>query len=70
MTAKPVLAASVAVTLAALGVAAYSANEVDKYTVSVPGGLAFAEFRGYESWQTIAVSRNERVMAVIWATPR
>ncbi len=23
----------------------------DKYTVKVPGGLAFSEFRGYESWQ-------------------
>src|SRR5262245_4860814 len=41
----------------------------DKYTVKVPGGLAFAEFRGYESWQTIAVSRNERVVAVILGNP-
>ena len=24
----------------------------DKYTVKVPGGLAFSEFRGYEGWQT------------------
>ena len=22
----------------------------DKYTVKVPGGLAFSEFKGYESW--------------------
>jgi hypothetical protein len=22
----------------------------DKYTVQVPGGLAFSEFRGYEDW--------------------
>jgi hypothetical protein len=22
----------------------------DKYTVKVPGGLAFSEFRGYEAW--------------------
>ena len=32
----------------------------DKYTVSVPGGLAFSEFRGYEGWQTISLSRNEQ----------
>ena len=24
-----------------------------KYSVAVPGGLAFSEFKGYESWQTI-----------------
>ena len=41
----------------------------DKYTVKVPGGLAFSEFRGYESWQTIAISRNEKVMAVILGNP-
>ena len=30
----------------------------DKYTVQVPGGLAFSEFRGYEDWQVIAVSQT------------
>jgi hypothetical protein len=37
----------------------------DKYTLKVRGGLAFSEFRGYETWQTVAVSRNEKVVAVI-----
>jgi hypothetical protein len=27
----------------------------DKYTVQVPGGLSFSEFRGYEDWQAVAV---------------
>jgi hypothetical protein len=27
-----------------------------KYSMKVPGGLAFSEFRGYDSWQVIAVS--------------
>ena len=31
----------------------------DKYTLKVPDGLAFSEFRGYEDWQTIAVSQTE-----------
>jgi hypothetical protein len=26
----------------------------DKYTVQVPGGLAFSEFKGYENWQVIS----------------
>jgi hypothetical protein len=41
----------------------------DKYTLKVPGGLAFSEFRGYEAWQAISFSRNERVVAVILGNP-
>ena len=41
----------------------------DKYAVSVPGGLAFSEFRGYEAWQTISLSRNDKVVAVILGNP-
>src|SRR5262249_17836834 len=36
----------------------------DKYTVKVPGGLAFSEFKGYEAWQAISMSRNEKVVAM------
>ena len=53
--------------LAAVGGRAIVAQ--DKYTVKVPGGLAFSEFTGYEAWQTISVSRNERVVAVILGNP-
>ena len=53
--------------LAVLGSLAISAQ--DKYTVKVPGGLAFSEFRGYEAWQTISLSRNEKVVAVILGNP-
>jgi hypothetical protein len=41
----------------------------DKYSVKVPGGLAFSEFRGYEGWQAISISRNDRVMAMILGNP-
>jgi hypothetical protein len=41
----------------------------DKYTVQVPGGLAFSEFRGYEDWAVIAVSENGGKMAVILGNP-
>jgi hypothetical protein len=41
----------------------------DKYTLKVPGGLAFAEFRGYEGWQAIAMSRKERVVAMTLGNP-
>ncbi len=41
----------------------------DKYTVKVPGGLAFSEFRGYEAWPAISISRNEKAVAVIVGNP-
>ena len=49
---------------------AFTISAQDKYSAKVPGGLAMSEFRGYESWQTIAISRNEKVMAVILGNPQ
>ncbi len=50
-----------------VGGLAFSAQ--DKYSLKVPGGLAFAEFRGYESWETISLSRTESVVAVTLGNP-
>ena len=50
-----------------LGSRAMSAQ--DKYTVKVPGGLAFSEFRGYEGWQLVSVSEDGGLMAAILANP-
>ena len=47
-----------------LGLAISAQDKQDKYTVKVPGGLAFSEFRGYESWEAISMSSNEKVVAV------
>ena len=41
----------------------------DKYTLKVPGGLAFSEFKGFESWQLVSISRNEKLTAAILANP-
>jgi len=43
----------------------------DRYTLKVPNGLAFAEFRGYEDWQFVAPSQTDaqNVMRVILANP-
>jgi hypothetical protein len=41
----------------------------DKYGLRVPGGLAFSEFRGYEDWQAISLSRNEKAVAIILGNP-
>ena len=53
----------IAAVVAVLGGRAISAQ--DKYTLQVPGGLAFADFRGYEGWPVIAVSENGGKIAVI-----
>jgi hypothetical protein len=45
------------------------AGNVDKYSLKVPGGLAFAEFKGYEGWQMISISHNDKVGAVILGNP-
>ena len=41
----------------------------DKYTLKVPNGLAFSEFRGYEDWQVVSVSYNGDLLAAILANP-
>jgi hypothetical protein len=48
----------VAVGLAVMGGKAISAQ--DKYTVQVPNGLAFSEFRGYEDWQVVSVAQTDQ----------
>ncbi|HTA23449.1 MAG TPA: cytochrome P460 family protein [Terriglobales bacterium] len=41
----------------------------DKYTLKIPNGLAFSEFRGYEDWQTVSISHDGNLMALILANP-
>jgi Cytochrome P460 len=53
--------------LAVLGGAAVSAQ--DKYTLQVPNGLAFSDFRGYEDWQVFSVSQTEDLLKVMVANP-
>ena len=57
------LIVTLVVVLGVFGSRAISAQ--DKYTVKVPNGLAFSEFRGYEDWPVIAISENQGVIAVI-----
>jgi mono/diheme cytochrome c family protein len=41
----------------------------DKYTLKIPNGLAFSEFRGYESWPVISISHNGGAVAAILGNP-
>src|SRR6267378_7749782 len=53
--------------LAVLGNIALAAQ--DKYTVRVPNGLAFSDFRGYENWQVVSTAQTDEVLKVIVANP-
>ena len=43
--------------------------EQDRYTLRIPDGLAFADFRGYENWEAVAVSQTETAIKAILANP-
>ena len=55
--------------LAVLGGAALYAQEKtsDKYALVSPGGIAFADFRGYEDWSVASSARVEGTLKVIVA---
>ena len=67
MKSRNIPVITIVASLAALGGIALAAQ--DKYTVQVPGGLAFSEFRGYEDWQAVAVSQPEDKLNLIVANP-
>ena len=62
------ISVGIAVALAVLAAgAAISAQ--DKSALKVPNGLTFSEFKGYEGWQTISISHNGEMLAVILGNP-
>jgi hypothetical protein len=65
---KVLFGVGMATALAALAVGAEMSAQ-DRYTLKVPNGLAFSEFKGYETWQTISISHNGDKLAVILGNP-
>lgn len=63
---KRILTIAVA-TAAVLGGVAIAAQ--DKYSVKLPNGLAFSDWRGYEDWQLISSSKTDDRMKVILGNP-
>jgi hypothetical protein len=59
--------AAVAVSLAILGGIALAAQ--DRYTVQLPGGNPFSDFRGYGDWQLISTSKTDDRLKVILGNP-
>src|SRR5260370_29207647 len=57
MRKSTLISVSISVSIAVLA-AGVAISAQDKYTVKVPNGLAFSEFRGYERCPVIAISDN------------
>src|SRR5678816_2583718 len=71
MSSKATLAiAAATAALAVLGSTVVSAQDAqDKYSLRVPGGLAFSEFRGYEDWAVISIDHTDELLKVILGNP-
>lgn len=67
MKGRPVPVVMAVVLFVAVSVRVFTAQ--DKYTLQVPGGLAFSEFKGYETWQVVALSHSGETLNVIVANP-
>jgi hypothetical protein len=63
------VAAILALVIAVVGGRSISAQQKqDKYTLQIPGGLAFSEVRGYEQWQVVGPSLTEAGLEAVAAT--
>jgi hypothetical protein len=66
LKSKNIQAISIGVALA-VSVGSLALAAQDKYTLKIPDGLAWSEFRGYEDWRDVAVSQTETSLKVIAA---
>jgi len=55
------------VSLCGLAIVAVAAP--DRFTLKAPNGVAFSEFRGYETWQAVAPSQTDEGLKTILANP-
>jgi len=53
--------------LAVLGSTA--AHAQDKYALESPGGIAYADFKGYEDWAVISSARTDDILKAIVGNP-
>ena len=58
MTRRNLLASVISVTTLAAVVSMAVAAQ-DRFTLKAPNGVAFSEFRGYDTWQVVAPSQTD-----------
>ena len=62
----PIVAATAALLAVVSGV---SISAQDKYTLKLPNGLPFSDWKGYEDWELISTSKTDDRMKVILGNP-
>jgi len=65
----PILTLAIAATALTFLIGLTLLAQQDRSTLKAPDGLAFSEFKGYEDWQTVAVSETEESLKAILANP-
>jgi len=65
----PALGITAAVVALSVSIGMTLSAQQDRYTLKVPDGLAFSDFRGYDAWQDIAVSETESSVKAILGNP-
>ena len=61
---------AVVIVLVSLSVAVSAALAAqDRFTLKAPNGIAYSEFRGYETWQDVAPSQTDDGLKVILGNP-
>jgi hypothetical protein len=71
-TTSYVVTATVVLVLAMMGGSSSAGQEKqDKYTLKIPGGLAFSEVKGYEQWEVVgpSICEGAKVIRAIVANP-
>jgi hypothetical protein len=63
------VAATLTAIAAAVAAVVHAEGKLDKYSLKSPGGIAFADFKGYEDWAVVSSARTDDVLKVIVANP-
>jgi len=69
MKSKLVIASALAGAVVTISIGVALRAQQDRYTLKVPDGLSFSEFRGYEMWQDVAVSETDTMVKAILGNP-
>ena len=69
MRNKPTPTFAITVAALSLVISVTLLSQQDRYTVKVPDGLALSEFKGYDTWQNVAVSETEGSVKAILGNP-
>jgi hypothetical protein len=62
-------APTIAIAASSLAILGASALAQEKYGLVSPGGVKFADFKGYEDWSVVSSARQNDILKVIVANP-